>query len=78
MYNMARNTYECDYCGTEMRFDERDDIHGVLWGCEACETTWCTKCFIDRHGLTAYEKMLRENDRIYCPSCYEQHKEEFA
>ena len=76
MYNLSRDTYTCDFCNLEMRFDEHDDVHGDLWGCEECEAIWCTKCFVDRFGRDAFDKMIRENDRIYCPTCYEKHKEE--
>lgn len=77
MYNITRNTYSCDFCGAEMQFNEHDDWHGDLWGCDCCETIWCTKCFVDRHGRAAFNRMLQENNRIYCPVCYENHKEDF-
>lgn len=77
MYNMNRGTYECDYCGTEMQFYEHDAAHGDLWGCEDCETIFCTKCFIDRHGHSVFHNMLQEGNRVYCPDYYEKHKEEY-
>ena len=47
MYLMSTDTYVCDICGFEGKFDTDNDIHGELWGCERCGDTFCSKCFID-------------------------------
>ena len=70
MYLMSTDTYVCDICGFEGKFDTHDDIHGELWGCERCGSTFCTKCFIDTIGKNAYWKMMHGEDLILCPECY--------
>lgn len=37
-----------------------------------CGDTFCSKCFIDRHGRKEYMKMMQGSDLIYCPACYEE------
>lgn len=54
MYLMESDTYVCDICGFEGEWDDHDDIHGELWGCERCGGTFCTKCFIETIGTNAY------------------------
>lgn len=71
-YNMAANQYTCDFCGIEIPWDASDDIHGNMWGCEACGCEFCSKCFIDRHGREKYERMMQESDKVLCPDCYEK------
>lgn len=73
-YNMESNTYACDICGVEMKWDASDDVHGEMWGCEKCGDAFCSKCFIDRHGRGEYMKMMKHSDLIYCPSCWERQK----
>lgn len=70
MYLMESDIYVCDICGFEGRWDDHDDIHGELWGCERCGGTFCTKCFIDTIGKNAYLKMMHSEDLILCPECY--------
>lgn len=72
MYNCIKDTYTCDLCGFEMEWDASDLVHGEMWGCEKCGDTFCSKCFIDRHGRKEYMKMMQDSDLIYCPVCYEE------
>lgn len=74
MYLMNTDTYVCDTCGFEGKFDTDNDIHGELWGCERCGDTFCSKCFIDRMGEEDYWKMMRDSDLIMCPICYAKEK----
>ena len=74
MYLMSTDTYVCDICGFEGKFDTDNDIHGELWGCERCGDTFCSKCFIDRMGEEDYWKMMRGSDLIMCPICYAKEK----
>ena len=74
MYLMSTDTYVCDICGFEGKFDTDNDIHGELWGCERCGDTFCSKCFIDRMGEEDYWKMIRDSDLIMCPICYAKEK----
>lgn len=74
MYLMSTDTYVCDICGFEGKFDTDNDIHGELWGCERCGDTFCSKCFIDRMGEEDYWKMMRDSDLIMCPLCYAKEK----
>lgn len=50
MYHEKSDTYSCDICGFEMGWEDHDDEHGELWGCELCGATFCTKCYVERHG----------------------------
>lgn len=70
MYLMNSDIYVCDICGFEGGWDDHNDIHGELWGCERCGGTFCTKCFIDKIGEAAYWKMMHGEDVILCPECY--------
>lgn len=68
--SLKRNTYICDICGAEVAWDAEDIVHEEIWGCESCGKDFCTKCFVDRHGKEAYEKMLTESPVILCPDCF--------
>lgn len=72
MYNMSTESYICEYCGVEMEWDASDDIHGEMWGCEKCGKSFCSKCFIERHGQNKYIKMMQGCDLIFCPDCYKE------
>lgn len=76
MYNTAEDTYSCDICGFEQKWDASDDIHGTMWGCEGCGDCFCSKCFIDKFGHEEYMRMMQNSDLIYCPSCWEKHRKE--
>lgn len=28
MYHMEKDTYECDFCGFEQKWNDSDDVHG--------------------------------------------------
>lgn len=71
-YLIEESVYECDICGFESKWDDYDEKNGELWGCENCGTTFCSKCFIDRHGQKQYIDMMKGSDLIYCPDCYEK------
>lgn len=73
MYNSDRDTYTCDFCGHEMKWDDHDKEHGDLWTCEAdrCDKVFCTKCFITRHGYRKFQEMMHDSaDLVVCPDCY--------
>lgn len=76
MYHMEKDTYECDFCGFEQKWNDSDDVHGEMWGCEECGDCFCSKCFIDRFGRDEYMRMMQGCDRIYCPTCWEKRREE--
>lgn len=61
--------YACDFCGVEIEWDKTDEIHGDMWGCEECGSTFCSKCLKDAVGETVYWQILRDNDKILCPNC---------
>ena len=73
-YQMATGLYSCDICDFEMTWDRNDDLHGGMWGCEKCESHFCSKCFIDRHGVVALRRMLQESGKVLCPTCWEDEK----
>lgn len=70
MYNMEKDTYTCDTCGFEQKWDAHDDHRGDIWECEDCCKHFCTACFVKALGQTEWERMIGETDRILCPSCY--------
>ena len=76
MYSMKTGHYTCDFCDFEMEWDGHDDIHGEMWGCEKCGDTFCSKCFINKHGHDAYVDMMQGADCIMCPTCFGKRKEE--
>lgn len=71
-YSVARDIYTCDICGFEMKWDGHDEVHGDMWGCEKCGSTFCSKCFKDKYGEKAYQSMMQDFDLILCPDCYEK------
>lgn len=70
MYSTAKDTYVCDTCGFEQKWDAHDDHRGDIWECERCYTHFCTSCFVKALGQTEWNRMLGEMSEIYCPSCY--------
>lgn len=71
MYNIGTNRYTCDICGVEVDWNKADEERGEMWGCERCDTNFCSQCFIDRHGQEEFDKMLKESDLVLCPDCWE-------
>lgn len=63
--------YECDFCGTQIGWEEQDDVCGEIWGCEKCGRAFCTKCLIDKVGRDAYMKRMQSGNLILCPDCFE-------
>lgn len=70
MYLMDIDTYECDFCGTQIKWGEKEEEHGDMWGCERCERHFCEKCFTDRYGRDRFQEMLQERNDVLCPDCY--------
>lgn len=72
MYNMSKSTYSCDVCGFEGEWDAHDDIHGDIWECECCGTHFCTDCFVKEVGREAFDRMMRESDRVLCVKHFQE------
>ena len=81
MYNMSIDTYACDICGFEEKWDAHDDRRGDLWECDYCGKPdnggyvphWFQKnCFIEEVGRDAFDKMLGETDYVLCPEHYKE------
>ena len=53
LYNMSRDTYTCDICGLEEKWDAHDDRRGDLWECDYCGKHFCTACFVGEAGIDA-------------------------
>ncbi len=70
MYSMKRDTYTCDLCDFEMKWDGTDESHGEMWECEKCGTNFCSKCFEDIHGKAGFKKMVSNCNFVLCPECY--------
>lgn len=71
-YNMSKDTYTCDTCGFEEKWDAHDDHRGDIWECEYCGEHFCTACFVKECGREAFDRMLRETDFIVCPKHYKE------
>lgn len=70
-YSMEKDTYTCDYCGVEMKWDDVDEQRGAIWGCEVCESKhFCTACFKERYGAQRFLDMTQNDPMIMCPDCY--------
>lgn len=70
MYNMGKDTYTCDICGFEEKWDAHDDHRGDIWECDDCGSHFRTNCFVKKCGQAEFNRMLRETDGVYCPGCY--------
>lgn len=66
MYVEKTDTYTCDFCGHNAKWDASDDVHGELWSCEAegCGKVFCSKCFIS--ALQRTVRSLADLPRMRC------------
>lgn len=73
MYVEKTDTYTCDFCGHNAKWDASDDVHGELWSCEAegCGKVFCSKCFISAFGQEIYMTMMQSGENVLCPECTE-------
>ena len=71
MYVEKTDTYTCDFCGHNAKWDASDDVHGELWSCEAegCGKVFCSKCFISAFGQEIYMTMMQSGENVLCPEC---------
>lgn len=53
MYVEKTDTYTCDFCGHNAKWDASDDVHGELWSCEA----------------EVYMTMMQSGENVLCPEC---------
>lgn len=69
MYVEKTDTYTCDFCGHNAKWDASDDVHGELWSCEAegCGKVFCSKCFISAFGQKIYMTMMQSGENVLCP-----------
>lgn len=79
MYLMSTDLYECDFCGLQLKWDQKDERKGSIWECEKCGKHFCQQCFIDKHGNNIWQQNLEgalsgpdETSLLLCPSCYAQ------
>lgn len=70
--------WECDLCGFIEVWDDFDDIHGGMWVCPVCNTTFCSKCFKDKCGITSWTRMLLDDGALLCPACYKKRKKDVS
>lgn len=73
-YNMNKDAYSCDFCDFEMGWGSTNNVHGNMWECEVCGHHFCSKCFVDRFGQKDFDQMVREEDRLHCPDCWQKIK----
>jgi hypothetical protein len=71
---MDKDMYTCAYCGTEIDWEEADDVHGSIFYCGNCNEMFCEKCFFDRFGQEAFRDMFCFSDLVLYPDCYAKHK----
>lgn len=66
MYVEKTDTYTCDFCGHNAKWDASDDVHGELWSCEAegCGKVFCSKCFISAFGQEIYMTMMQSGENV--------------
>lgn len=71
VYVEKTDTYTCDFCGHNAKWDASDDVHGELWSCEAegCGKVFCSKCFISAFGQEIYMTMMQSGENVLCPEC---------
>ena len=55
MYSMSKDTYTCDTCGFEEKWDAHDDRRGDIWECEYCGAHFCTECFVKKLGREHFD-----------------------
>ncbi len=77
MYHMDSDTYVCDICGTQFRWEEAKEDYGEIWECERCAKHFCTRCFTKAHGITAFSEML-QGEMVSCPECYRKSIEKLS
>lgn len=56
-YSIKNDSYTCDFCNFEMGWEQKDDVHGEMWGARNAETI-----FVPNASLTATEKRVYEDD----------------
>ena len=76
MYRMSKDTYNCDICGVEVKWDGHDEKKGTIWECERCGTHFCTDCFVKAEGQEAFDWMMKDSPRVLCPECYKKEDED--
>lgn len=69
MDNYENEKYTCDFCGFSEGWEDSDDVHGTMWGCEVCGRPFCRKCFVDEFGFDQYMDMVNSGEYIRCPDC---------
>lgn len=70
MYSMGKDTYACDTCGLEQKWDAYDERRGTMWECEHCGTHFCTECFVEKLGRECFDEMMKESNLVLCAECY--------
>ena len=73
-YSMLTDTYDCDFCGVYMKWDESNTLHGEMWRCEKCGKNFCSLCFKTAHGTANYKTMMQDYEYILCPDCFPKYK----
>ena len=68
-YLMNSDSYECDFCGHIQKWDDTDEVHGDMWGCEKCGKTFCSKCLKDVLGDEGYMIHMQQSELLLCPDC---------
>lgn len=73
MYKMDSDTYVCDCCGREYKWDGEE--YGNIWECEECGKHFCTDCFTAALGRDAFDAMVRNSPSVLCQDCYKEELE---
>ena len=56
--------YKCDFCDTEIGWEESHEEKGIIWECEECGKMVCTSC-IELAGGSVSES----EEKILCCDC---------
>lgn len=59
----------CEWCKTQISWEDGDDLRGTAYYCERCFKHFCEMCFAEKHGAKALKQML-DGDIVLCPDCY--------
>lgn len=52
-YSIKNDSYTCDFCNFEMGWEQKDDVHGEMWGCEKCRRQFLFQMLLERYGKTS-------------------------
>lgn len=58
------NKYNCEFCNVEIDWEGQHELNGLMWSCEKCGKSVCSKCIEDITHVN-----VGSSDIILCPDC---------